>query len=137
MQKKKIWKEAFLYLFFGVLTTVVNYVIYFILTRALSMHYLPATFFSWLGAVLFAFVTNRRYVFQSKAVAKKEISLEFGKFVGGRLFSLGLEAAIMWIGIDLLALSDYDILVKTLGQVAVVISNYFLSKYFVFKKKAD
>lgn len=136
MNVKEVWakyREPITYLFFGVLTTVVNYIVYFVATRGLSLHYMVATVFSWATAVTFAFFTNRKWVFQSLADSSREKWAEFLKFVGGRLLSLLLEAAIMFIGVELLRLGRYDWAVKTVAQVGVVVSNYFLSKFFVFK----
>ncbi|MBY0584904.1 GtrA family protein [Murdochiella sp. Marseille-P8839] len=136
MNLNSLWKryrEPITYLFFGVLTTLVNYAVYFLTTRAFHMHYLVATGISWVVAVLFAFVTNRRFVFDSKAQGKSEVGGELLRFVGGRVLSLLLEAAIMFIGIEGLKLLCYDWAVKTVAQVGVVVSNYFLSKFFVFR----
>lgn len=136
MNMHSLWKryrEPISYLFFGVLTTLVNYVVYFLTTRGLHMHYLVATGISWVVAVLFAFVTNRRFVFDSTAKGTSEVGGELLRFVGGRVLSLFLEAAIMYIGIEGFKLLHYDWIVKTVAQVGVVVSNYFLSKFFVFR----
>lgn len=132
-EKYNKFKELILYLYFGVLTTLVNYIVYFLATRIFSIHYMTATVISWTFAIIFAFVTNRSYVFNSKLKDKIKILNEFIKFVSGRILSLGLEALIMYLGIEILRLSNHDIFVKTIAQVGVVVSNYFLSKYFVFK----
>lgn len=138
MKFTSLWKryrEPISYLFFGVLTTLVNYVVYFLITRGFHMHYLAATGISWVAAVLFAFVTNRRFVFASSAKSKGEVGSELVRFVGGRVLSLLLEAVIMFIGIEGLKLIRYDGAVKAVAQVGVVLSNYFLSKFYVFQSK--
>ena len=138
MKLTSLWRryrELISYLFFGVLTTLVNYLVYLLTTRGLHMHYLAATGVSWVVAVLFAFVTNRRFVFASSAKSKSEVGSELVRFVGGRVLSLLLEAAIMFIGIEGLRLIRYDWAVKTVAQVGVVLSNYFLSKFYVFRSK--
>lgn len=99
------------------------------------MHYLAATGISWVAAVLFAFVTNRRFVFASSAKSKGEVGSELVRFVGGRVLSLLLEAVIMFVGIEGLKLIRYDWAVKAVAQVGVVLSNYFLSKFYVFQSK--
>ncbi len=129
------WQEPICYLFFGVLTTVVNYIVYFLATRGAGLHYMVATGLSWVVAVLFAFVTNRRFVFASGAKGKVAVGAELLRFIGGRVLSLLLEALIMFLGIEGLKLLRYDWAVKTVAQVGVVVSNYFLSKFFVFKKE--
>lgn len=138
MKFTSLWKryrEPISYLFFGALTTLVNYVVYFLITRGFHMHYLAATGISWVAAVLFAFVTNRRFVFASSAKSKGEVGSELVRFVGGRVLSLLLEAVIMFIGIEGLKLIRYDWAVKAVAQVGVVLSNYFLSKFYVFQSK--
>ncbi|MDD7593297.1 MAG: GtrA family protein [Peptoniphilaceae bacterium] len=136
MKHSSLWskyREPITYLVFGVLTTVVNYIVYFLTTRGLSMHYMEATVLSWAAAVTFAYFTNRKWVFQSTAQRGAEKRIEFVKFVGGRVLSLLLEAVIMFTGIELFHLGHYDWAVKTVAQVGVVVSNYFLSKFLVFK----
>lgn len=138
MKFTSLWKryrEPISYLFFGALTTLVNYVVYFLITRGFHMHYLAATGISWVAAVLFAFVTNRRFVFASSAKSKGEVGSELVRFVGGRVLSLLLEAVIMFVGIEGLKLIRYDWAVKAVAQVGVVLSNYFLSKFYVFQSK--
>lgn len=126
-------EEILRYLFFGILTTLVNYIVYFAATRLFQINYLLANAMAWIISVLFAFVTNRKWVFASQAQSSSEVGLEFLKFVGGRVFSLLVDMAIMFVGIDLLNLGAYDFWVKTLSQVFVVILNYIISKFFVFK----
>lgn len=135
-QIKTYWnryREVIFYLIFGVLTTVVNYIVYFLATRVFSIHYMAATIIAWIVAVIFAYVTNRRWVFQSNAETAGARRGEFIKFTGGRILSLLLEAVIMFVGVELLQLRALDWAVKTVAQVFVVIFNYVLSKFFVFK----
>lgn len=125
--------EVLSYLVFGVLTTVVNYIVYFFLTRALSVNYLIANGAAWVIAVLFAYVTNRKFVFESTSTTTSERLQELVKFVGGRVASLAADMLIMYIGIDLLGLGAQDFWVKTFSQVVVIVMNYVISKWFVFK----
>lgn len=128
MIKKYIetYKEMIAYLFFGVLTTLVNFVIYFSCTQFLHWNYLVANALSWAGAVAFAYVTNRIWVFQSKNRGLRAIFKEITAFVGCRLFSGAMDMAIMFIGVEVLGISD-DI-TKLLTQVVVVVLNYIFSK---------
>lgn len=129
---KKLWKkykEAILYLIFGVLTTAVNWIVYFPLTKLTPVHYQIANVISWIAAVLFAYFTNRTFVFESK---NKNKLAELAKFIGGRIFSLLAETALLFILIDLIKFNED--LSKIGGQVIVVILNYIISKVFVFKK---
>ncbi len=130
------YREPLAYLIFGVLTTVVNYILYFAMTRGFQIHYLPSTVVSWVGAVLFAYVTNRRWVFSQKAHSAKGMRTELVKFVGGRFLSLLLESLIMVLGMEVLHLEKYDWVVKTFAQVFVVIFNYILSKFYIFRAES-
>lgn len=130
-------RELVSYLFFGVLTTIVNYIVYLIASRLLGIDYLISNGLAWFFAVLFAYYTNRRWVFQSQATGKVAQGVEFIRFIFGRVLSLVVDMAIMWVGIDLLGLAEYDLWVKTVAQVVVIIMNYVVSKYFVFNKKEE
>lgn len=127
-------REVFTYLVFGVLTTVVNYIVYFAATRLFQINYLFANGLAWVVAVLFAYWTNRRWVFESRVRGKGARCVEFIKFVGGRVASLLIDMAIMYLGITVLGLLRYDVVVKTVAQVFVIVANYVISKYFVFVK---
>ncbi len=141
------YRELIIYIVFGALTTLVNYVIHFCL-RALGANYYLALSIAWAGAVLFAYVTNKIFVFDSKAKGKEALR-EFALFVGARVFSYGLELLISFIFIDLAHADRFvwepsftetvipagELLVKTFAQVLIVISNYFFSKIVIFKKK--
>lgn len=139
MEKIQKWvgrrREVLAYLFFGVLTTVVNYIVYGLATRVFAINYLASNALAWLFAVLFAYFTNRRWVFQSRATGLDAQGLEFLRFVGGRIASLGIDMGIMFLGITVLHLATYDFWVKTVAQIFVVVSNYAISKYFVFREK--
>ena len=128
------YREICTYLIFGVLTTVVGLVTYYGLTfRILNPDVLVelqlANFLSWVFSVLFAYVTNRRYVFNSKT---NGVLREFSSFVGSRILTLFMDMIIMFIGVTLL--SGNDKIIKIISQVVVIISNYVLSKVFVFRK---
>ncbi len=122
------YKEAILYLIFGVLTTAVNWVVYFPLTKLTPIHYQVATVISWIAAVVFAYFTNREFVFLSK---NKNKIMEFIKFTSGRIFSLLAEMAVLFLLIEIIAF--HEDMSKIFGQVIVVILNYIISKVFVFK----
>lgn len=142
----KKYRELIIYIVFGVLTTAVNYVIHFVL-RAYGANYYLALSFAWAGAVLFAYITNKIFVFSSKAKGKKALR-EFALFVGARVFSYGLELLISFVFIDLAHADLFvwepsftetvipagELLVKTFAQVFIVISNYIFSKLVIFKK---
>lgn len=123
-------KEVIMYLIFGVLTTLVNIVVYYILNDLLHIHYMVANVIAWIASVLFAYITNRKYVFESNG---DSIIQEFSKFVGARLSTGLMDMVVMWLLIDVLHTNS--MLAKIISNVLVVISNYVLSKLFVFKKE--
>ena len=137
--KKVINKETILYLIFGVLTTLVSlgvkYALLFTIFDANNPIQLQVSIvISWIAACLFAYITNRIWVFESKS---KKIINEMLKFFGARLVTLGMEMLIMYIFVTALGLnSDMWVVIWTIvTQVLIVIGNYILSKLFVFKNK--
>ena len=126
------YKEIMAYLFFGVCTTVVNFVIYFACTQILDINYLIANALSWIGAVAFAYVTNRIWVFKSKSKGIRAFFKEITTFVSCRLLSGVIDMLIMFIGVDILGVSDG--ITKLATQVIVVVLNYVFSKWIIFRK---
>ncbi len=126
-------KEVLLYLVFGVLTTAVNFVVYTFFTRFLIVDELISNVFAWVFAVSFAYLTNKKYVFSSKTTSIKQLTKELSTFFIARLFSLGVDMIIMFIGLRILFI--YDIYVKLFSQIVIVILNYVLSKFIIFKKE--
>lgn len=130
----KKYKEIVNYLIFGVLTTIISLAVYYLLTftvidpkNALLLQ--VANVISWVAGVLFAYVTNRKYVFDSKNEDKLK---EFSSFVGARLVTLIMDMIIMYVGVTLMRGNDK--IIKLISQVVVIVSNYLFSKIFVFKK---
>lgn len=135
------YEEKWLYLVFGVLTTIVSF-----LTAGISKMILEnaslsdkmvgdiSTVISWICAVTFAYVTNRLWVFESHAKGAKEIVSEAASFYGGRLATLGVELLMMRIGYVWLGFNYW--VVKIIANVVVLILNYVVSKIFVFRKKS-
>ena len=128
------YKEIIYYLIFGVLTTVVSLIVYYFFTLVFLNPNDPillqvANILSWIAGVLFAYFTNRRYVFKSKGSKKKEVS----KFILARLITLGMDMLIMFVGVTIL--SGNDKFIKILSQFFVVVSNYLFSKILVFRKE--
>lgn len=119
------YKQPLLYLFFGVLTTVLNLFVFWLCTKALPPLWANAA--AWVAGVIFAYVTNRIWVFRSR---RRKVWKEFLSFSAGRLATLGIEELMLWAGIDLLHLNAMP--VKLAAQVLVVIGNYAVSKVLVF-----
>ena len=128
-------REILSYVFWGVMTTAVNYVSYLLLTEGLRIHYLAGTVIAWVLSVLFAYFVNKLFVFQSRDWAWRVALRELWQMVASRLFSLGLEMGILWLFVDKLHYNDA--IVKLCANVAVVVVNYVLSKFIIFRKKAD
>lgn len=137
-------REAVSYLFFGALTTLVNLVAYDLLDRA-GMPNVPATGLATALSILFAYFTNRRWVFESRAQGKAAWR-EFAAFVGCRLSTLVLDMLFMaatvdwlgvrWIGADAGARwTLWKRAMKLASNAAVVVVNYVFSKRVIFKKK--
>lgn len=129
----KRYREMVLYLVFGGLTTLVNIASYALFADGMGIHYLVSTVLAWVLSVLFAYVTNRIWVFQSKRTGVKGILLELGLFVGFRALSGVVDMAAMYAGVDLLHIDD--LIMKILSNVIVVILNYIFSKLVIFRKK--
>lgn len=126
------YKEAILYLFFGGLTTLTNILSYTLLAMAFKVEYMVSNVIAWLVSVIFAYITNKMYVFESNTSTKKALYKEISSFFLARVFSLLLDVVIMFVGISVLYIND--IIIKILSNIFVIISNYFISKFFVFKR---
>ena len=127
----KKYKEILLYLFFGGLTFLVSVGSYIFFEFIIHMPPLITNLFSWILAVTFAYVTNRVWVFTDIAYGVWGITKEIIFFFTGRAATLILEEAILFIGITVLEFNSLS--VKVIGQIIVIITNYFISKIIVFK----
>ncbi len=128
--QKLINYETVSYIFFGVLTTIVNYVAFAVLESPLG--WLIANTIAWVAGVLFAYVTNKLFVFDSKTVEAGALAKEFILFVLARVASLLFETAFMYLFVDLLSLNA--LVCKIIAAVGVVVMNYIFSKLFIFIK---
>ncbi|GAX08758.1 MAG TPA: GtrA family protein [Lactobacillus sp.] len=126
----KKYESVISYLFFGGLTTLINIGVFDWLNH--SMNYQIANVLAWLASVIFAFITNKLWVFNSKSMAWKTFLWETATFFFFRLLSLAVDQLIMYVGISLL--SGNPLIVKIIDNVIVVILNYFFSKWIIFKK---
>lgn len=124
-------REMWLYLFFGALTTLVNIVSYKLITLV-GIDYMISNIIAWILAVIFAYITNKLFVFASVTDTKSALLKEIGSFFLARVLSLGIDMVIMYLGVSVLKLDD--MLVKVLDNVIVIIANYLMSKLFIFKK---
>lgn len=157
---KFVTKEFISYVFFGVLTTILNFAVYVgfhEMFRAIEweglLHgvlpdnefirqlfegedpcYLDANTIAWVAGVIFAFVTNKLWVFESKSWKPSTATKEFIGFTSARIFSFVIETLMMFVLVTLM--HSNTVIAKIIIGVVVIILNYIFSKLFIFKKKA-
>ncbi len=129
----KKFRAGFLYLVFGGITTVLNIFTYFICVNLFDLNYIIANIIAWIVAVLVAYITNKFYVFESKEVTIKCFLKEILLFFGARIATLILETLFLYITIKCLSMNE--MLAKIISNIIVLIANYILSKYMIFKKE--
>ena len=127
------YRHVLLYGIFGVLTTVVNIVVYWVMAHLLHLTTTPSTLIAWVAAVLFAYLTNRKWVFDSQAEGNKQILAELISFFLCRIATGVVDWLCMFVFVDLLHLND--VLIKAAANVLVIILNFIASKWLIFKKK--
>lgn len=123
-------RTILLYLVFGVLTTLVNMATFWVASKPCDLHYALSNAVAWIISVLFAYATNRTWVFSSKS---PHIFREFCLFVGCRLFSGICDMTVLVLCVEFLHL--IPVLAKLLTQAIVVLLNYIFSKWVIFRKK--
>ncbi len=158
------YREIILYLVFGVLTTVISWAVYFVMITLLGsalgadgasgemqLIRAAANTVSWVAGVLFAFITNKTFVFEDKNTEKGHMLRKLLEFSSSRLLTLLLEIVVVWGSVELLFALGFkpfslgilgfsltvtiDLTAKLFAAVLVVVSNYILSKLLVFRKK--
>lgn len=128
-------KELFLYLVFGVLTTVVSIILFWLCNSVFHIHELVSNTISWILSVLFAFFTNRIWVFAAPTKTWYAFFKQMGLFYSGRLVSFGVETLIIWIFVTLLSFNA--LLIKIIANVIVIIINYVMSKVVIFRHPVE
>lgn len=124
-------KQLLLYLFFGICTTAINTICYGVLHEFLCVDNIPSTIIAWLVAVVFAFTTNKVYVFESKRTRASERLKEFTSFFACRIMTGILDVVIMVIAVDYMKWNS--LIWKLISNVVVTIINYVASKFIIFK----
>lgn len=127
--KMKIKAEILTYIIFGLLTTVVNIAIFLFFTEVLKINYIISNIIAWFLSVLFAYITNRIWVFES---TNDNIIKELSLFYVGRVFSGVVDTLLLYILISIFSVGVFTS--KIIVQVLVIILNYVLSKVIVFKE---
>lgn len=129
----KKYSEIINYLIVGVLTTIVSIVIYGVFTKLFHVNYMISNIVSWIGAVSFAYITNKIFVFKSKCDNDKDVLIEIYQFFKYRVFSLVIDLLLMYLFVEIFNIND--MIAKVIVQFIIIILNYLFSKLFVFKRK--
>lgn len=129
------YREILLYLLFGGCAFVISIASYTYINVVMGMNELFANIISWILAVLFAFMTNRIWVFQSPTKGIVETFKQFVCFINGRIITLLIEEGIIFVFITLMGFNS--VLIKIMGQIIVIILNYIISKFMIFKKNSN
>lgn len=117
----------------GVLTTGVNVFTYYISMKTGLVNYQTATVIAWIVSVLFAYITNKKYVFNSQTNSFKELRKEMNSFFFFRILSLGVDFLSMIVLIELVRMDDF--IAKLASNILVIVLNYVVSKQIIFKKQ--
>jgi putative flippase GtrA len=125
-------REVITYIIFGILTTVVNYLSYYVLCNLIGMDPMIGNAIAWVFAVVFAYVTNNKLVFLQKKDTLKEETVKIIKFFGARVLSFAVEELGILIFVEVLGYNG--LIVKAVLAVVVIVMNYILSKFYIFKK---
>jgi len=134
-QLMKKYEELIKYLIIGVLTTALNYTIFALLVSVVKMDLHASNLIAWLAGVIFAYITNKLFVFESKSFKFQVLSKEILSFGAARILSLLVEEVILYIFVDLLNMNK--LIIKLIANVIVIIVNYVLSKFIIFKKSKE
>lgn len=125
-------KEVLLYLIFGVLTTLVNLGIYFLCAKVFSIDEVVSNALAWMGSVVFAFITNKIWVFESRGKSRREVMREAVSFFGFRAVSGVIDVGVFALLVKVFLWNDA--IVKIGLQIIITVMNYLFSKVFVFRK---
>lgn len=129
------YRELISYGFWGVMSTLVNYGIYFFCTISLDIDPLAGNAVAWVGAVAFAFVVNKQFVFASRSWRLSDVRKEAWQFVSARLLSGAMEMLLLYIFVRRIGVDDK--IVKIAAGILVILLNYIISKWVIFRKPSD
>ncbi|MGN1313705.1 MAG: GtrA family protein [Lachnospiraceae bacterium] len=133
---KELWKkyeEGISYLFWGGVAFCLSMVLFYLFANVMKIHEQVANTIDWIICVIFTYFTNRIFVFKSKTKGLSGMGKEFISFISARLATLIVENAILFVMIDLMTINN--MIAKLTGQFVVIVSNYILSKLWIFSKK--
>ncbi len=126
------YRELIVYAICGVLTTIVNYAIYFACTKLFSVHYLVSNVIAWVFSVIFAYLVNKIYVFASLDWSRRKLLKEIWQFAAARIFSGVAETLMLLVLVDMMGFRDS--VIKIIAGILVIVMNYLFSKWVIFKK---
>jgi len=129
----KKYKDVIPYAVFGVLTTIVNIAVYWVMAHPFHVDVMLSTIVAWIAAVLFAYITNRKWLFHSEATTNKLIIKEIIFFFASRLVTGVVDWSCMYVFVDVFHFND--VIVKFIVNIIVIILNYLASKLIIFKHK--
>lgn len=129
----KKYRSFIAYAVFGVMTTVVNIAVFHFCYENAELNNMFSNVLAWVAAVVFAYLTNKVWVFDSHSWAWEDLKREISAFVGCRVATLLVDLAIMYVSVDMMHFPAT--LMKVLSNVIVIILNYVFSKLIIFKKK--
>ena len=127
------YRHFVIYGILGVLTTIINVAAYYVCAHMMFLDTVVSTIIAWFLAVLFAYVTNRKWAFETNAFSTKDIAFEMFKFFACRFATGILDVAIMYVGVDLLSFDD--VILKPISNIIVIILNYLFSRLLIFDGK--
>ncbi|MGI6348326.1 MAG: GtrA family protein [Eubacteriales bacterium] len=127
------YKEFILFGIVGGGTTIINMGSYFLFSRLLHVHYFTSNILAWIAGFAFAFLANKLWVFQSKSFAKQIFTKELVSFFSARAATGILDMGILYLFVSIMGIPD--LISKTMDVVIIAITNYFLSKYWIFKRR--
>lgn len=131
----KKYQDIIPYGVFGLLTTMINIAVYWLLSHPAGLPTMASTVIAWFTAVLFAYITNRKWVFQGTAHTKKEITKEISSFFACRLATGVVDWLCMLLFVDVFRFND--VVIKMGANIIVIILNYVASKLIIFKHKEN
>lgn len=131
--KELLFSEAFKYLVVGGLTTLVNLAVFALLSEVLKWDVTLSNIISIMTSIIFAYITNKIFVFESHCPDLKALCAECAKFIGARLSTMAIEVGGVFLTVNVIG--QQPMVGKLETQVIVIVGNYFISKFFVFKKR--
>ena len=131
----KKYEEIIKYLIIGVATTALNYIVFAVLVNIANIEMHTSNIIAWFVSVIFAYFTNKLFVFESKSFKLNVLGKEILSFGTARILSLVLEEIILYVFVNLLNMNQ--LVIKLIANVIVVIVNYVLSKFIIFKNPKE